>query len=454
MTTLTIIHTNDLHSELDRWSAVSALIKEKRSQAEGKGHDVLLFDLGDHSDRFHPLTEGLAGKGNTELLNEAGYHAVTIGNNEGMTFAKSDLDNLYHDAEFDVLLANLFDADNQRPSWSLPWKLFQLADGKTAAVIGVTIPFYVFYKELGWTIKEPFEVIAELLPEIEAAADVIICLSHLGLREDEKMTELFPQFDLILGAHTHQVLEGGRKINNTWIHQCGRSGSHLGEVSIDMESMTVSDIQTHVIDTKIRDAKTENLLNDIEARALPFMKEEIAYLPEEMNVSWYESSALVIQAAEALREWCDADVAMFNAGLLLRGLPAGTISKKHLHELCPHPINPAKVSITGEELIRLINQSNQDQMVHYPLRGYGFRGKVLGICIFTAEDWQVRSREDIHSVGKNIVHDQLYTLALPDLYTFSHLYPQVTELPGKGYYMPEFLRDVLAWKLAKVFTIN
>ena len=39
-----------------------------------------------------------------ELLNKAGYHAVTIGNNEGMTFPHEDLNHLYDDRQFEVLI--------------------------------------------------------------------------------------------------------------------------------------------------------------------------------------------------------------------------------------------------------------------------------------------------------------------------------------------------------------
>ena len=52
---------------------------------------VYLFDIGDHVDRSHSFTEGTQGKGNIKLLNEAGYDAVTIGNNEGITMSKESL---------------------------------------------------------------------------------------------------------------------------------------------------------------------------------------------------------------------------------------------------------------------------------------------------------------------------------------------------------------------------
>ncbi|MFP3472365.1 hypothetical protein R0J90_20130, partial [Micrococcus sp. SIMBA_144] len=65
------------------------------------GESVYVFDIGDHVDRWHPLSEATLGLGNVELLNEAGYDAVTIGNNEGITLDYDDLNNLYKEAEFD-----------------------------------------------------------------------------------------------------------------------------------------------------------------------------------------------------------------------------------------------------------------------------------------------------------------------------------------------------------------
>lgn len=75
------------------------------------GEEVLLFDIGDACDRVHPLTEATNGKANIELLNQVPFDAVTIGNNEGIGNDKRQLDELYDDAEFPVVLANLYDPE-------------------------------------------------------------------------------------------------------------------------------------------------------------------------------------------------------------------------------------------------------------------------------------------------------------------------------------------------------
>jgi len=42
-----------------------------------------------------------------------------------------------------------------------------------------------------------------------------------------------------------------------------------------------------------------------------------------------------------------------------------------------------------------------------------------------------------------------YRIAVPDMFTFGYLFPAVREIERKKYFMPEFLRDLLAWKLSK-----
>ncbi|MFC4737083.1 bifunctional metallophosphatase/5'-nucleotidase [Bacillus daqingensis] len=449
MATVTILHTNDLHSELDQWPAAAALLKVKRKAAEERGEHVLLYDIGDHCDRVHPLTEGLMGRGNTELLNEMRYDAVTIGNNEGITLPKAALESLYERAEFDVLVANLYHPDGNRPSWCKPWELYILPDGYRLAVVGLTIPFYQFYEELGWKVEDPLQEMGELLPEMSRHADGIICLSHLGLRLDRELAEAFPAISVILGAHTHHVLENGELHHQTWIHQCGRSASHIGEITIETESGSparVKHIHTHEVKGIRGDGETGRHLERLEAEALPQLYHPVAELPEALHVSWYEPSSLTALAAEGLREWCSADAAMFNAGLLLNSLPAGQVTRHHLHQICPHPINPAVVKIEGTDLKKIIRLSNEETMIHYRLRGYGFRGKVLGMTSFYGREGL------INGDAERLIEDRrIYSLAVPDLFTFSHLYPLMNDLHSKQYFMPEFLRDVLAWKLEKTY---
>ncbi len=91
-----------------------------RAAEQAQGASVLAFDDGDAMDRSVPLTEATDGQINIQLLNEIGYDAVTIGNNEGVGNPHAVLEHLYDHANFPVALANLFEPDGTRPRWAKP----------------------------------------------------------------------------------------------------------------------------------------------------------------------------------------------------------------------------------------------------------------------------------------------------------------------------------------------
>jgi 2',3'-cyclic-nucleotide 2'-phosphodiesterase (5'-nucleotidase family) len=158
----------------------------------------------------------------------------------------------------------------------------------------------------------------------------------------------------------------------------------------------------------------------------------------------------------AIREWCDGEVAMVNSGMLLEPLCKGPVTKKDLHRICPHPINPCKVNLKGDVLKEVIIQAREEKMEHLKLKGLGFRGKVMGRMVF--DGIEVRSEKLVdgkHHVTDVLVHgmpidpERVYSVATVDMFTLGPLYPEISHAEKKIFYMPELLRDLLAWKLAE-----
>ena len=56
---------------------------------------------------------------------------------------------------------------------------------------------------LGWRILDPMERIRELVQEIRAEVDLLIILSHIGYKQDQRMALEIQGIDIIIGAHTH-----------------------------------------------------------------------------------------------------------------------------------------------------------------------------------------------------------------------------------------------------------
>ena len=103
-----IFHTNDLHSHFTYWKRSQNFIEETRKMLAAQGETSFLIDLGDHLDRSNLVTEATLGQCNIEMLNDANYDVVTLGNNEGITLSHDELYHLYDDASFEVVVGNLF----------------------------------------------------------------------------------------------------------------------------------------------------------------------------------------------------------------------------------------------------------------------------------------------------------------------------------------------------------
>ncbi len=445
--TIHLLHINDLHSHFEHWERIVRYMDEQKELYESAGDVVYKLDIGDHVDRFHPFSEGTMGKGNIELLNAAGMDGATIGNNEGITLPHEALDHLYDEARFPVTVANLYDENGKRPKWALPYFIRTTPQGRRIAFFGVTAPFTELYHLLGWKLTDPYEEIASVLEELEGKADVIVLLSHLGLPADEWIAANYPGIHVILGGHTHHILHHGRMLGNTLLCGAGKYGMYVGHVEItldDDEIRAVSALKGMTDEgyTK-REIEMANRLYD-EGKAK--LGEVLLELSQPLSTDWFKASDMPVILCEALREWCETDCAFLNAGLLLEGLNEGPVTRFDLHRICPHPINPCVLTLSGAELLSILAQTENPKWPHFQVKGLGFRGSVMGMFVYDGAEkldgeWMLN--------GDRIHQKAEYTLAVPDMFTFGYLFPEVRDVERKRYLMPEFLRDLLGWKLAQ-----
>lgn len=456
---LHIYHMNDLHSHFENWPKIMTFIKEKRALHEKNGEEMLVFDIGDHADRFHPITEASLGKANVRLMNEVGYNGVTIGNNEGITLSKQQLKDLYKDANFDVLISNLFEKDGSIPSWIKPYVIHQTNQGVNVGVIGVTVAYEKFYDLLGWDIKDAFELLPPLVKELkDKGVDMIVLLSHLGIHEDERIANELEGIDIILGAHTHHLLEKGLKIRDVTLCGTGKFGQNVGYVKVEIDSKNIVKTTAAVYPMEgVQDCKdTISQLQQEESFALVSLNKKVVSISKPLHNDWFQVSKLSSLLAEALKEWCNADIGMVNAGIFLESLQEGRVTIGDLHRICPHPINPCRVILKGDELKEVILQAATSRMEQLQMKGFGFRGKVLGRMIYDGVEYKTVTLEDglihvreimIH--GKPLHPNRDYSIGTIDMFTFGRLYPEISNSKEKHYYLPEMLRDVLQWKLLK-----
>lgn len=439
-----IFHTNDVHSHFKYWPRMQNYVKSKRSEFAARGETSYLFDVGDHLDRSNIYTDATVGKGNVALLNEAQYDVVTLGNNEGITLSHEELYHLYDEANFEVVIANLQATHGNNPAWMKPYVILTTEHGTKIAVIAATAMFEAFYKELAWDIDEPRSAMIRLAHQLRREANIVVCLSHLGITEDELLAEECPEIDVIFGSHTHHILSHGKMVNGVLLTGGGKFGQFTGHLVLEYDK-----------DTSTLIGKTDKLIHN---EALQVIENEDKFLaalnqegerllsvpvfttPRAFNKEWFHYSQLSNLFAQAILEKSGADCALFNAGIFLDGLPKGTVTALDLHKIFPHPINLCTIELSAMELKEILLQSKNEEWPFIELKGLGFRGVIFGKMLLYGfsmnDDRQLLINGEIADVGRT------YKLVTLDLFTFGYFYPSF-KYAKKKYIMPDFLRNIM-----------
>ncbi|WP_177167991.1 bifunctional metallophosphatase/5'-nucleotidase [Marininema mesophilum] len=452
-----ILHTNDIHSHFDQMPRIHTVLETLRKYLQGSDEPFFTIDVGDYMDRVRIETEGTNGLANRAIMSATGYQMVTLGNNELLTFSKEELTSLYQDAPFTVLATNVKDLGGKTPSW-IKRKSVREVEGCRIGFLGVTISFPTVYELLGWDVEDPFEVLAKEVVKLRQEVDLIVVLSHLGLGHDRRLAELVPEIDVILGSHTHHLLETPEWVGSTMIAAAGKFGEHVGHVTVEMEQGT-----RRIMGMSARCLPVEKIKADrgIEQKILQYGKsaqyalaKPILQLQEPLPIDWNEESALGNLLADGLLAWMDADCSLVNAGQLLGGLEMGDVSRGRLHEICPHPINPCRMRLSGQSIRLTLEQALVKEFKNRRIKGFGFRGEQLGTInmagIEATYDLSAPPMERLREVmikGVPLEDKKRYQVATIDMFTFGVGYLEMEKGEEIEYFLPEFLRDVLAHQL-------
>ena len=431
-----IYHTNDIHSHFENWPRISGYLREESKRLEQENETVFSFDIGDACDRVHPLTEATDGTANILLLNEVGYDAVTIGNNEGIGSSKKQLSHLYDEANFPVVISNLFDAKTGfPPEWAKIFHVIQTKSGHKIGLFGLTAPFPTSYKPIGWDVKNPDEVIGDILEMITPLVDSIILLSHLGIGEDQRIAELYPMISVIIGSHTHHLLPHGQVVRNTLLAAAGKYGQYVGHIELEIERNKIIAANATVKETAtIKAPRNETeMIESYEIKGHQLLNEQvIAAIPATFPVNWQGKSELVEIGLESLKEYAHTDAAILNAGLFMQPLVEGTVTKDDLHKILPHPMRILRCTLDGENLIRMIYEMEKNRLFlrNFPIKGIGFRGKVFGEICYNGVAYDKMTGE-VSWLGKPIERSKQYTFATVDHFMFIPFFPTI-EIKGEN----------------------
>lgn len=222
--TISILHTNDIHSHVEPFTGTNerydnkgglARISQLAKVHKSQNPNTLLFDAGDMF-QGTPYFNYFKGELILKVMSAAGYDLGTIGNHEFDNGLEGILEPLPN-AKFPLITSNYDFSDTILAGKFDRYRIFKRQGIKIGVYgVGIELDGLVSSKNYGNTIyNNPLTVAREMETFLknEEECDLVICLSHLGLRyRDNTVSDIVlanetSMTDLIIGGHTHTFLE-------------------------------------------------------------------------------------------------------------------------------------------------------------------------------------------------------------------------------------------------------
>ncbi len=388
--TFTILHTNDIHGRHRPFSVAPgnatsqtgdpgrpASSFEHAGQVGGFAHlatavarvrqqrgaaNVLLLDGGDTfgDDLLANQTKGAA---NIRLLNALGYQFMALGNHD-YDYGSARTRELQQLARFPMRGANVTDKTTGQPFLGDPTQVFTVG-GVRVGILALT------YHNTGLTgnpkntadltFGSGLEATRRYLPALRARADVVVVLSHQGTKVDERLAREVPGIDLIVGAHSHDQITPPRQVAGVWVVQALSDAAVLGQLTVQVQNGRLSKVEgiapTLWTNQYPADPAVAALVDSLRAPYKAQLEEVIATATGRIGRQYKSASPFDQLAGELLREATGAEVAFLPGVGYGISLEAGPITREALYTLLPHPSKLVTMTLTGAQLLALLEQS-------------------------------------------------------------------------------------------------
>ncbi len=371
---MTILHFNDHHGHLEPFEkeGVSlggmARIATVVEQVEGwnDNHDVitLLLSAGDVL-QGTAMSTMFRGEPDFICLNMLGTDAMCLGNHE-FDFGQEVLAERIKQAHFPLLAANVIRKESGLGL--TPYCHVIELRGVKAGIFGLTTadtPTTTARDNVaGLEFRDPITTAREVIRFLDGKADFIIALTHLGLDVDLELARAVPEIDLIVGGHSHTVVEEPVQVGNTLVVQAGEHGIHLGQLDMYVED---GDVAKHrgflrLIGDRIApdpqiDALVARYAREVEDQLGEVIGTAAVYLEGEREAVRSRETNLGSLLCDILREYACTDIVVLNGGGIRAPIAQGPITARDVLTVLPFGNDIIKVALTGRQVQEMLDRS-------------------------------------------------------------------------------------------------
>lgn len=347
-----ILHVNDMHSKIDNMAKLAYLADSLRQ------YNPFVFLVG-AGDNFtgNPVVDQIPDVGYPmiDLMNRCGFNLSAVGNHE-FDMGQEMLNKRMMQAAFRFICANM-DATGAVVKQPEPYHVINAGKETDIAFLGLLqldangLPSTHPSKVTGIRFVNGIDK-AKQYRHLAKEHDLLIALSHLGVDDDQVLARAMPEFDVIIGGHTHTLLKEPIVENGVTIVQTGANLKVVGKLTLTLAGDSLVSVGEELI--SFADLKGENIilrqLIDQYNNNKEFSK-VIGYAEKPLNGSDELGSLM----ADALIHQLHADIAFQNkGGIRVQSIDEGDITLKELFQLDPFNNEVMLYSMNTEEIRSLI----------------------------------------------------------------------------------------------------
>lgn len=364
LTILTTMATSDIHGNMLPYTPSGSKVTVGGSAKaayifdaiKARNPNTLIIDGGDS-----PYNTDLAnislGKSSVDVMNAQGYDATVLGNHD-FDYSFENLLSLAERADYAMLSANTYWADGKYPEQFKPYIVKEVG-GVKVAIMGLTddgskaTTHYTNTQDIDfhdqWKVGE--ETLAKA--KAEAEADVIILLSHLHGGNNTVPTKL-SGIDLEVGGG-NDIFGRPLNIEGTVVVNPGGVGTCVNQTNLNMKDGKVIGYTFNqiILSSAVPEKQAvKDILAVYEAELNAQM--DVVIGTSANDIAWSsplvrtQESPLGNLAADALRAYCDADIAIQNGGGVRAGLTKGDVTVGHIFKMLPFDNKVTLIEVTGQ----------------------------------------------------------------------------------------------------------
>ena len=368
---LTILHANDFHGQISfkiepdfslvgGISLLSSYIKKVRSEEPAVFCAVCGDILQDNIQ--NSCSKGI---NTVQLLNLLMSDALSLGNHE-TEYGLAHLLIFKECIRTPILCANLTVQQLHKPLFE-PSRVFDVG-GVRILAIGV-IPSHfthaIMADEFCSTMlkyTDTYEAIrTELMKHEDEHIDLTVLMSHYGIEGDRVLAKEMPEdlkVDLILGGHSHIMMEKAERVNGILIVQSNYGMTHVGRLDLDVNTQKggIEGYRWELVKLTDSICGFDNEADSYVDRVLydrNSLKDDchICDLAEKYtHESRLEETDLGDLVADAFLESYKPDFVILQSGSLRLKALGPTVTLESLKKLYPYDDNFVNVSMTGAEI--------------------------------------------------------------------------------------------------------